>query len=76
MKIKVEKVTVFRVDGKDFESEEKANKYIRDKEKEDIYSKIFDIAVKSHETGEELLEFIGNLSNRELAIIRQMTHKN
>ena len=76
MKTKIEKVTVFRVDGRDFESEEKANKYIQDKEKEDIYSNIFDIAVKSHENSRELLEFIGNLSNKELAIIRQMSHKN
>ena len=76
MKTKIEKVTVFRVDGKDFESEEKANKYVQDKEKEDIYSKIFDIAVKYHADGDELMEFIGNLSNKELAIIRQITHKN
>lgn len=75
MKNKIEKLTIFRVDGKDFDSEENANKYLIEKEKTDIYSRISDIAFVSYETGEELLNFIGNLSNKELATIRQIVHK-
>lgn len=74
MKNKIQKVTVFRADGKDFESEAEANKYLQDKEKDEIYTRVFDRA-RAPEYVQELLDFIGNLSNKELSIIRQMTHK-
>lgn len=73
MKTKIEKKTVFTVLGAQFYTIEEAEAHLKYEETRSIYDAVENMANYITST-DELMDFIGNLSNKELAIIRQIVH--